>query len=278
MNEKLLNNLIMYQENLEKLDEPLFNEFIIDLVGLYDFLVKENDPLFSKEETMPKLKENPKHIRTLKTINTINHLDINRDTKYKLLKYLFEKNVTGNDNQIYMFSMYILWAKNTKLLKKQQKELLTILKENKGRNFLQHGGLILQFLMTIDIIKEKTFIDNMKGFQFEVFHELNKNEKINFHEMKDEVFIHYLLNQFATYKLKNPMSLIKNEVSLKDAVMPLLEQDLTQDKKDILSTVLNVIRHKLDLDNENNQFLDKLVLNTKLNQKNPTNKVKNIKI
>lgn len=278
MSEKLLKNLIMLQENLEDLDTGLFDSFMSELINLYDFLAKENDPLFMKKQTIEKLKENPDYLKTLRTINRINQLEINRDTRFNLLKYLFEKNSPGKDNQIYMFSMYMIWSNNIKLLKKQQKELLTILKKDNGKNFLKNGGLVLLFLMDLNIITEKTFFHNMKEFQFEVFHELNKGQKINFNTMNETDFIQYLLHQFKKYNLRNSILLSKSNISLKESVIPFFEQNLNQNKKDILSLFLNLIRDKLDLDTENSQFLDKLILNSKLSQITTSIKIKKIKI
>lgn len=278
MNKTLLKNILLFQDKIEPLDKGLFNSFVNDLMQLYDFLTKEKDIFVNKEETKEKLKNNSQFVETFQNINALNNLEISRDTKFELFKHILENNTPNNDKSICMFSIYFLWSKEVKLLQKQQKEILEIIKKDKGRNFLNSGSIVLNFLMISGTIGQKAFLKNMKSFQFEVFHELNKEGQIQLNELKDNDFMHYVINQFATYNLKIPMTLQKNTISLSQAVQPYLEQGIDKEKKTVLTLILDLMRDSLKLDNENNEFLDKLVLNTKLNEKEVTNKVKKLKI
>lgn len=267
MNKELLTNILLYQDNLEVLNKELFNNFIRGLESLYEFLVQQKDFLMLKQETLNIITNNEYYNETFQNINAINTLQITRDTKFKLLKVLVENNIKGKDSNICAFCLYFFWAKQQKLLKSQQKELLTLIKRNNSDQYLNSGAVVISFLLSTNVIKEKTFVENVKGFKFKVFHELNKSRQIDLAGMSQNNFIHYLGTQFITYNLKSPMSFAKNDVSIKEAVMPYLEQPIDNDKKNILALFLDMIKEKLNLDNQNKEFIEKLVLNTKLNQK-----------
>lgn len=277
MNEKLLENILLFQSKEEQLNTILFEQFATDLCHLYSFLAKEKDIFVHKEETIIKLQDYPQHYSTYQNILAMNKLDMTRDTKFTLFEYLVANNKDRQDTAICMFSLYFFWSKGIKLLKNQQKKIIDLFKVNRGRDYLQNGVIAIDFLMSIDIIKEKTYRENMSGFKFEFIHELNQKQHIEFNQLSTNDFIQYIAIQFSTYKLKIPMTLQKNDISLKNAVTPFLE-NIDQHKQDLLSTFLDMIRNNLELDNENKQFLDNLILNTKLNQKEIINKIKKPKI
>lgn len=279
MNEKLLSNILLYQENLEDLDKDLFNNFLLSMKNLYDF-VSKTDMFVEKQETVDKIKQDKNHLDTLENINALNRLGLNRDTKFNLLKYILKETSHPSDKILntMIYILYLFRTQKIKFLKQQQMELIDIVKTDRDIEGTNAPYSLIEIFIGLDVIKSKYFVENKTVGNFDLYHNLNKDGKINFNEMKDSEFINYLVKQFATYRLIKPMSLIKNEVSLKQAVMPFLDQDISHEKKEILIVFLDVIRDKLSLDRENNEFLNKMVLNIKLSQKEPTQKEKKHKI
>lgn len=279
MNEKLLSNILLYQENLEELDKNLFNSFLVSMKDLYYF-VSKTDVFVEKQETIDKIKQDKNYVETLENINALNRLGVSRDTKYKLLKNILENTSNPSDKILHtmIYTLYMVRAIKVKFLKSQQNELIDILKKQMDNDYTNVSYSIIEMFLGLEIIKTKYFLEHKTTGSFELYHTLNKKGKFNFNDMQDNDFINYLVKQFTNYRLFKPMSLVKNEISLKEAITPFLDQNIHREKQEILIIFLDMIRHKLSLDRENNEFLDKLVLNVKLNQKQPTQKEKKHKI
>lgn len=279
MNEKLLKNILLYQDDIEPLDTNLFNNFISSVKNFYYF-VSSTDMFVEKAETVEEIKKNKTYLETLENINALNRLGVHRDTKYKLLKYILEDMSNSSEKILHtmVFTIYLFRPQKIKFLKQQQMELIDIIKQDRDMENTNVAHSLIELFLGLDVIKEKYFLENKTIGKFDLYHNLNKSEKFKFGDMKDQVFINYIVKQFATYRLTKPMSLVKNDTSLKEAVLPFLNQHINLEKKEILITFLDMIREKLSLDSESHQFLDKLVLNIKLEKKGPTNKEKKPKI
>lgn len=275
MNKELLENIIMYGNGLEELNKQLFQNFLSELEDLHELVAKEKDPLFSKDTTIQKINENEKLTETLKDLFSIVKLDLSKKTYINLIKEGLKKNIAASS----YLSVFTLVNKGNKINKKDQEEIFKILSEEikKEPRETLSSVIFLTLLNSCSIINSKNIVDSKADFKFDFYHEYNKNELINFNELSSDKFLLYIINQFKSYNLYKPMTLQKNEISLEQAIKPYLEQNLDENKKELLVYFLLTIKDKLKLDNENNKFLEKLHLNLKLNKLNENEIVTKIK-
>lgn len=274
MNKEMLENIMMFNHGIEELNSNLFEKFLSDLEDLHELVSKEKDPLFSKEETIKKVDENEKLANTLRDLFTIVKMDLSKKTLLKLLKEGLSKNIAATS----YFSIFNVINKS-KFSQKDQEDIFKILSEELKKEPKETLGAVLfiNLLASCRVINPENIIKSKADFKFNFFHEYNKNELIKFNDLSNDKFLLYIINQFKSFNLYKPMSLEKNDISLEDAVKPYLEQNLNQDKKELLVYFLVTIRDKLKLDNTNNQFLDKLQLNLKLSQLNENDLIKKVK-
>lgn len=262
MNKLLLENMMMFNDGLEKLDIPLFKSFLSDLEDLHELVSKEKDPLLSKETTVQKIEANDKLANTLKDLLLIVKLDFPKKTYINLLKEALKENIAAAS----YFSVFTIVTKGNKINKKEQEEIFKILSEEikKEPQETVNSVIFLSLLHSCSMINAENVINSKADFSFDFYHEYNKSGLINFNDLSTDNFLLYIIKQFKGFNLYKPMSLQKNDTSLESAIKPYLEQDLNESKKELLVYFLITIRDKLKLDSINNEFLDKLYLNFKL--------------
>lgn len=274
MNKDMLENIMMFNHGIEELNSNLFENFLSDLEDLHELVSKEKDPLFSKEETIKKVDENEKLANTLRDLFTIVKMDLSKKTLVSLLKEGLSKNIAATS----YFSIFTVINKG-KISKKDQEDIFKILAEELKKEPRETLSVVLfiNLLASGKVINPENIIKSKGDFKFNFYHEYNKNELIKFNDLSNDNFLFYIINQFKSFNLYKPMSLQKNDISLEDSVKPYLEQNLTEEKKELLVYFLITIKDKLKLDKMNENFLEKLHLNLKLSQLKENDVIKKMK-